>query len=184
MALLAVALNLRRQRAGTAKADVAPPSWSSLWPWLVLLLVVASWEALGIDTGRREPHLTISALAGAFRWLDAALMATWMLLGAGWCVARSGRSAPARAGERPDLPRGATTPGLGVIGLLLPSSRLVGVAFFVCWAAACVGTDLVARRTGRFIDAGELARLVGRSKVASLVCAGAWAYAGWHLFAH
>ena len=38
-----------------------------LSPWLILIAVAAVWDVLGIDTGPHQAHLTISALAQAFR---------------------------------------------------------------------------------------------------------------------
>jgi hypothetical protein len=43
-------------------------------PWLGFIVVIVAWEVLGIDTGPNQYHLTISALAQAYRPLNAALL--------------------------------------------------------------------------------------------------------------
>jgi hypothetical protein len=162
-------------------------------PWLGLALVVTIWEVLGIDTGRHEPHLTISALAQAYRPLAAGLLLVWMLVGLGYGVARA--KAPVgweSAKPSPGQPRDAA-PTAAAVGaqhpalmpaLLLPSSRAVGVAFRVGLVAVCVLVDQAARRSrGGVADAGDLIRLISRPRAANVVLVVAWAYAGWHLFA-
>ncbi len=169
------------------------PSLLGTAPWLALALIVVVWEILGIDTGPHEAHLTISALAQAFRPLNAALLMAWILVGVGYGVAR----ARAPVGEVADRPApGASTGNLpgaaavdrhsaGVPALLLPDNRGAGVAFWLLVVAAGVLVDLVARRSrGRLADAGEMVRLVSGSTPANVVLTAAWAYAGWHLFAH
>jgi hypothetical protein len=66
--------------AGRALVGVAP--------WLALIVITLAWDVLGIDTGPHRYHLTISALAQAYRPLDAALLLAWMLGGVGYEVAR------------------------------------------------------------------------------------------------
>ena len=105
-------------------------------PWIALVLVVAAWEALGIDTGEKVPHLTISALALAYR------------------------------GVRPAV------------------REEEGVAFFVAVAVAALLIDLVARQSGRFASGEDVLRLLLGPPIARIACGAAWAYAGWHLFAH
>lgn len=166
-----------------------------LSPWLAIALVVAAWEALGIDTGPHEPHLTVSALALSFRPFDAALFLVWILVGTGYGAARAraplGRAA-ARALRSPRSPAGAFPGGLAlgrhpalVPALLLPRSRAVGVAFWIVVVAACVVAELVARRSdGRLATAGELVRLVSGPPLVNVGLVVVWAYVGWHLFAH
>jgi hypothetical protein len=161
-------------------------------PWLALVLVVVVWEVLGIQTGPHEPHLTISALAQAFRPVAAALLLVWMLVGLGYGAARArapvdwksvtpspgasqhASSTSAAVGAHPAL----------MPALVLPSSRAVGVAFWVGLVVVCVLVDLAARRSrGRLANAEEFVRLISRPTVANILLAVAWTYAGWHLFA-
>jgi hypothetical protein len=167
-------------------------------PWLAITLVVVVWEALGIDTGTHEPHLTISALAQAFRPLDAALLLVWILVGIGYGAARARAPLPA-ASERRE-PRavgplagaggmqGAATAGhhpAVVPALLLPQSRAVGVAFWIAVIVALGLVDLWARSSGgRLATAEEFARLVSGPTLANIALIAAWTFAGWHLFAH
>lgn len=171
-------------------------------PWIALILAAATWEALGIDTGRRTPHLTISALALAFRSLDAALFFVWVIAGLGFGLARArARPAPqpvpsaraARAEAAPDRTGRSHGAGAAVIAvassrqlaLLLPASKAAGVAFWIAWLAAWFLLDAAARLSGhRFADAERLLVSVSRPLAARVVLIGAWAYAGWHLFAH
>src|ERR1700733_4306889 len=46
------------------------PALRGVAPWLALIVVVLAWEVLGIDTGPHQYHLTISALAQAYRPLN------------------------------------------------------------------------------------------------------------------
>jgi hypothetical protein len=72
-----------------------------------------------------------------------------------------------------------------VPALLLPSSRAVGVGFWLGLVAVGVVVDLAARRSGgRLANAEELLRLVADSMVANVIVVVAWTYAGYHLFAH
>ena len=64
------------------------PALRGVAPWLMLLLVTLAWDVLGIDTGPHQYHLTISALAQAYRPLNAALLLVWMLVGIGYEAAR------------------------------------------------------------------------------------------------
>lgn len=158
-----------------------------LWPWLGLTVVVVAWEALGIDTGPHQAHLTISALSQAFRALNAALLATWILVGWGYGWARS--RVPARAGPRTaGRPRRAAVVLLhspaSLPALLLPSNRAVGVGFWIGLAVAGVLIDLEARHSGgRRATAEELVRFITTPVVANVVVVAAWILAGYHLFA-
>ena len=64
------------------------PALRGVAPWLVLIVVLIAWEILGIDTGPHQYHLTISALAQAYRPLNAGLLLVWMLVGIGYEAAR------------------------------------------------------------------------------------------------
>jgi hypothetical protein len=163
-------------------------------PWLALALVVTIWEVLGIDTGPHEPHLTVSALAQAYRPFAAALLLIWMLVGLGYGVARakapvdweSAKRSPGPARDAPPMAAAVGTQHPALMpALLLPSSRAAGVAFWVGLVAVCVLVDQAARRScGRVATAAELIRLISRPRAANVVLAVAWAYAGWHLFAY
>lgn len=162
-------------------------------PWLVVAVVVLTWEILGIDTGPTQPHLTLSALSQAFRPFRAATLGVWMAVGLGYGAARA-RSARPRTEPGPPVARWSSAGLAGahpVVGrgvapaLLLPANRAVGVGFWVGVVAVCGLVELMARRSGgRVATAGELVRLVSRPTAMHLVVVGAWAYAGWHLFAH
>jgi len=156
-------------------------------PWLVLFVVVLAWEVLGIDTGRHQAHLTISALAEAFRPLNAAMLLAWMLVGLGYGVARARTpAAPGSSGAQ----RGAAHAGVMVShvpatvpALLLPSNRALGVAFWLAVPAAGALVEVAARRSGgRLATAEELVRLVTAPLAGNVVVVLAWAYAGYHLF--
>jgi hypothetical protein len=168
-------------------------------PWLGLVVLVLAWDVLGIDTGPRQYHLTISALAQAYRPLNAALLLVWMLVGVGYEAARV--RAPVD-GTQSWLPgRGAKTPETGatfaaaasggsigahhgVTGLLLPQSPAAGVAFWVAVPVVAVLLDATARRSeGRRATAEEFVRFVSTAWPANLVLVAAWAVAGYHLFA-
>jgi hypothetical protein len=178
-----------RGGGGRALAGVAP--------WLVVIAVAAAWEVLGIDTGPHAAHLTISALSQAFRPLNALLLAVWMLVGIGYAAARArapvaGATAADRRAEAiramPGVVGGAgAAPGHGhalAPALLLPSSRPVGVVFWLAVLGAVLAVDVVARRSaGRFATAGEFVRCISTSPVANVVLIAAWAFAGYHLFA-
>ena len=66
----------------------ASRSLVGLAPWLVLILVALGWDVLGLATGPHQAHQTISALAQAYRPMNAALLLVWMLAGVAYQVAR------------------------------------------------------------------------------------------------
>ncbi len=162
--------------------------------WLGLALVVLAWEILGIDTGKHEAHLTISALAQAFRPLNAATLLVWMLVGLGYGAARA--RAPGVDHPSSFHRRGAErSPPLASVmfthvpatmpALLLPSSRPSGVAFWLGIVVAIVLLDLVARRSGgRLANGEEFLRLITAPPATNVLLVVAWGYAGYHLFAH
>ena len=130
-----------------------------------VIIVAAAWDALGIDTGPHEYHLTISALSQAYRPLNALLLLVWMLVGIGYAAARarapSGmRRRDARSGLSVEAERRsggalcaaglAPVSGTGhsfLPALLLPSNRPVGVVFWVGLLVVVVVVDLLARRS-------------------------------------
>jgi hypothetical protein len=166
----------------------AGPALHGLSPWLILLTVAATWDVLGIDTGAHQAHLTISALAQAFRPVNAALLLIWILVGLGYGVARvraprtvlspkpgphilAATIVPLR--EHPEAP-----------ALLLPSSRPVGLLFWAGTCVAGVAIDQAARRShGRFATSGDLVRFTSTALVARILLIAAWTFAGYHLFA-
>lgn len=164
-----------------------------VWPWLALIVVAVAWDGLGIDTGPRQAHLTISALAQTYRPLNATLLLAWIVVGVGYGAAH------ARAPVRPPRPTeeeengGMALLGVGVVpasvhtagpALLLPSSRPVGVVFWVAVPFVAVLIDVVARRTdGRMARADEFVRFISTSPVANVALIVAWTFAGYHLFA-
>jgi hypothetical protein len=169
---------------------------------VALAVVILAWEVLGLDTGAHQPHLTISALSQAYRALHAALLVVWILVGLGYGIARA-RAARSEGRDTADAPisrspaddpphagppvagAGALTSSPHVPALLLGSSRVVGVAFWIAVIGAAAAVDLVARRSGgRLADGEELLGLVGCSRMGNAVAIVAWTYAGWHLFAH
>jgi hypothetical protein len=167
-------------------------------PWLVVIAVAAAWEVLGIDTGAHAAHLTISALSQAFRPLNALLLLVWMLVGIGYAAARARVPVPGRqAATSRDAEAFRSLPGVVwgagaapahghsvVPALLLPSSRPVGVVFWLAVLGAVLTVDVVARRSaGRFATAGDFVRFISTSPVAHVVLIAAWAFAGYHLFA-
>ena len=168
-------------------------------PWLVLITVALAWDVLGIDTGPHQYHLTISALAQAYRPLNAGLLLFWMLVGVGYEAARvrapsaapSERATPVRSD--PDTPASGAVLGAGLLnlgvhptapGLLLPSSPPVGVAFWVAVPCVALLLDLMARRSaGRVANAEEFVRFISTAKAANVALIAAWVFAGYHLFA-
>ncbi len=64
------------------------PAFRGVAPWLALVAVALAWDVLGIDSGPHQYHLTISALAQAYRPLNAALLLVWILVGVGYEAAR------------------------------------------------------------------------------------------------
>ncbi len=82
-------------------------------PWLVLLVVALAWDVLGIDTGPHQYHLTISALAQAYRPLNAALLLVWLLVGIGYELARRRAPGPALTAQTEQT---APTAAEGTVG--------------------------------------------------------------------
>jgi hypothetical protein len=161
-------------------------------PWVGLSVVVLTWEILGIDTGTRHPHLTISALTAAFRPLAAAMLLLWMLVGMGYEVARV--RAPEQSVSYVDDRGASGTPAhdcltgphvyVAVPALLLPASQPAGVAFWLCIVVAALAIDLISRRSGgRLASAEELVRFISSPMAANAFLIVAWTYAGYHLFA-
>lgn len=151
-------------------------------PWLALVLAGTAWDVLGLDSGPHQYHLTVSALAQAYRPLNAATLLVWIVAGLGYGLARARAPldhrapAPAPPGTRP-APAAAPA-------LLLPASPPLGLGFWLGLFAAAVALDAVARRTrGRIATAEEVLRLVTAPVGANVVLVLAWAYAGYHLFA-
>ncbi len=183
-------------RAGLGGARRALPG---IVPWLGVIVVAAAWDALGIDTGPHEDHLTVSALSEALRPLNALLLLVWMLAGIGYAAARSRapRSKPPEVPSGRDL--GTERRGGGALcaaglppagshplapGLLLPSNRAVGVVFWIGVLVMAVVVDLVARHSaGKLATAEEFARFISTATVANFVLITAWVFAGYHLFA-
>ncbi len=160
-----------------------------LSPWLILIAVAAVWDVLGIDTGARQAHLTISALAQAFRPVNTALLLVWMLAGMGYGLARARapRTERSATSARPPLlvasmvtPRGRPE----MPALLLPSNRPVGLLF---WGAVCIAgivIDQAARRSrGRFATSGDFVRFTSTALPARMLLVAAWTFVGYHLFA-
>ncbi len=158
-------------------------------PWLVIFVAAAAWDVLGIDTGSHQAHLTISALAQAYRPLNATLLLVWILVGVGYGAARA--RSPSEVSAHPTGQEGvACCAGTGVVphspplALLLPSSRPVGVVFWLAVLAAGVFIDLVGRHSdGRIATAEEVVRFVSTARVANVALVVAWIFAGYHLFA-
>src|ERR1700677_4379665 len=133
------------------------PALRGVTPWLVLIVVVVAWEILGIDTGPHQYHLTISALAQAYRPLNAGLLLVWVLVGIGYEAARvrapidSGGARRARGQPEAHDPRGAFAMAMGSLGvhhgtpaLLLPQSPPAGVTFWVFVPVAALVIDWAA----------------------------------------
>ena len=165
-----------------------------VWPWLALIVVAVAWDGLGIDTGPHEAHLTISALAQTYRPLNATLLLAWIVVGVGYGAARA--RAPVRS-PRPTEEEGhggTALLGVGVVpasvhtagpALLLPSSRPVGVVF---WVAVPVVADPHRRRrssvrTAAWPQADEFVRFISTAQAANVALILAWTFAGYHLFA-
>jgi hypothetical protein len=173
------------------------PALRGVAPWLALVAVVLAGEGLGIDTGPRQYHLTISALAQAYRPLNAALLLGWVLVGIGYEAARV--RAPLKSVWTSSEPRDASasengsvcaaamgTVGIhhGIPALLLPASPPAGVAFWVAVPLAAVLIDVVARRShGRRANAEEFVRFISTSRLANVALVAGWGFAGYHLFA-
>lgn len=169
-------------------------------PWLVIIVAAAAWDVLGIDTGPRQYHLTISALSQAYRPLNALLLLVWMFTGIGYAVARarapSGtreQNAPSGRGLEVEGRGGAVLCAAGAApggahpltpALLLPSNRPVGIVFWIGLLVVAVAVDLWARRSdGRVATAEEFARFISSVAAVNVVLIAAWAFAGYHLFA-
>jgi hypothetical protein len=206
-AVVGIGLSFRRgRRGGSMGCQLAPADdpWprpgrgggrlalQGVWPWLALIVVAVAWDGLGIDTGTHEAHLTLSALAQTYRPMNAALLLAWILVGVGYGAAR------ARAPVGPPDPtemegHGGTALGAGIVpatvhaagpALLLPSSRPVGVVFWVAVPVVAVVVDVVARRTdGRMARADEFVRFISTAPAANVALMLAWTFAGYHLFA-
>jgi hypothetical protein len=210
LTVMGVDVGLWRRRVRLARSGGRPigpspatvrhrPALAWLWPWLVLVSVVAVWEALGIATGPHRAHLTISALAQAFRPLDAATLAVWMLVGLAYGFARWGgpgrlsgdaggpeRTRPDRTGPPALSAAGPVAAGSGgpPAAVLLPDSRAAGVAFWVAVVLAAAALDRLARRSdGRIADGAQVLRWIAASPALNLAAVAAWAFAGYHLFA-
>jgi hypothetical protein len=173
------------------------PALRGIAPWLALIGVALAWDVLGIDTGPHHCHLTISALAQAYRPLNAALLLVWVLVGIGYEAARvrapiNGFDAVGGA-EGPGEPESGTALAVTMASfgrphatsaLLLPSSPPVGVAYWVAVPIVAVLIDVSARRSGgRRADLEEFIRFISTPTVANVVLMAAWVFAGYHLFA-
>jgi hypothetical protein len=208
-AVVAVAVALRRGRTGARLGwhlDPATEPWPrpgrggsgralrGVAPWVVLIVVALAWDVLGIDTGLHAAHLTISALAQAYRPLNAGLLLIWMLLGVGYEAARVRAPLGVTAARDADEPReGVAWCAAGVApvaghpfapALLLPSNRPAGLAFWVAVLVAAFVVDAVARRSaGRLASAEEFVRFISTATLANFALVIGWAFAGYHLFA-
>jgi hypothetical protein len=165
--------------------------------WLGFIAVIVAWEILGIDTGPHQYHLTISALAQAYRPLNAALLLVWVLVGVGYEAARVRTPVdwpggwrhggpPKIRGDGPAFAVAVRSFGThqGTTGLLLPQSPGAGVAFWVAVPMAAVLIDAAARRSaGRRATAEEFVRFISTARPANLALIAAWGFAGYHLFA-
>jgi hypothetical protein len=180
----------RPGRGGTRRALLG------VAPWLVFIVLIVAWEVLGIDTGPRRYHLTISALAQAYRPLNAALLLIWVLVGLGYEAARLRAPLGGPNGRRPAEPPktgggaafamavGSTRANHGTTGLLLPQRPGIGVAFWVAVPVVAVLIDAAARHSaGRRATAEEFVRFVSTAWPANVALIAAWGFAGYHLFA-
>jgi hypothetical protein len=161
--------------------------------WIGLSVVTLAWEILGIDTGKRAPHLTISSLTTEFRPLHAALLLVWMLVGCGYGAARARAPIGTQTGKGRGLERGHTSAlasgngwhALSAPALLLPASNPVGLVFWIAIAVTAVALDQIGRRSGgRWASAEELVRFTTTDRVVNASAIVVWTYAGYHLFAH
>ncbi len=168
-------------------------AFAGVWPWLALIVVAAAWDGLGIDTGTHEAHLTLSALAQTYRPMNAALLAVWILVGVGYGAARARAPLGLPGPTEANGPGGTAMLGVGMVpatihaagpALLLPSSRPVGVVFWVAVPVVAILIDVVARRSaGRMARADEFVRFISTAPAANVALMVAWAFAGYHLFA-
>ncbi len=168
-------------------------------PWLTLILVAVAWDVLGIDTPPHRYHLTISALAQAYRPLNAALLLVWMLVGVGYQAARvrapfdDTRGGPTSGRTSPPATEEGTMLGAAVLAapthaaapaLFLPNSPPVGVAFWVALPIVALVVDAAARRSsGRVATAEEFVRFIATNRLVHITLVAAWIFAGYHLFA-
>jgi hypothetical protein len=183
-----------RITASTPRPPVAVdprPSLLAISPWLFLIASIVVWEVLGIDTGPHAAHLTISALAQAFRAINAALLFVWIFVGIGYGVMRARTPFDDGSVRYHDATTPLAVTGLtsthqsSIHGLLLPDNRAAGVSFWVGWVAACVLADVSARLSrGSLATAEDFLRLISRPRPVRIVLIAAWAFAGWHLFAY
>jgi hypothetical protein len=155
----------------------------------VLALIAVTWDVLGLDTGRNEPHLTLSALSQAYRAMHAGLLFVWILAGIGYVVARrrmaARREEGAAGAASPVLGAGFATFGRTPLALLEGSNRAVGLAFWIGVMFCAAVIEVLARRSaGRIATAGETVRLVSRTLPARAFLIFLWGFAGWHLFSH
>jgi hypothetical protein len=173
------------------------PALIGVAPWVVLIAVALVWDLLGIDSGPHQYHLTISALAQAYRPLNAALLLVWILVGIGYEAARVRRpkdgavfTRPGNARQNP--PEGAAVAvALGTMGphhgapaLLLPQSPLVGVVFWVALPVVGALIEVTARRSaGRLATGEEFIRFISTAGLVNVSLIAAWVFAGFHLFA-
>jgi hypothetical protein len=161
--------------------------------------VVLAWDVLGLDTGPHSYHLTISALAQAYRPLNAALLFVWLLVGIGYETARLRApivatlpSVPPREADpnRPE-PGGVLSAGVLTVGshpatpgLVLPPSPALGVAFWIAVPVVALLVDAAARRSaGRVANGEEFIRFISTPRWANALLIAGWAFAGYHLFA-
>ncbi len=167
-------------------------------PWILLFALALAWDVLALDTGPHEYHLTISALAQAYRPLNAALLLVWIAAGIGYVVARvrapvhSQNTSGSLVETDPDTPAPSAL-GAGMLSggghpfapaLFLPSSPPVGLAFWVALPILVIVVDQSARRShGRVANGEELIRFISKPTVANVVLIGLWVLAGYHLFA-
>jgi hypothetical protein len=208
-AVLLIDVLLRRQRSGGRAVWRAAEPWPrpgrggsgpalrGVSPWVALIVIALAWDVLGIDSGPHQYHLTISALAQAYRPLNAALLLVWVLAGIGYQVARVRapiEPTPAPGGANaPDAPKhgGAFALAVGPLGihhgtpaLLLPQSPGVGVAFWLVVPVAALLIDVVARHSqGRWATAEEFVRFISSARIANVALTVVWLVAGYHLFA-
>jgi hypothetical protein len=173
------------------------PAFRGAAPWIALVLAAVAWDVLGIDTGPHQYHLTISALAQAYRPLNAVVLLAWILVGIGYQAARV--RAPAHEtgaiseNSGPETPEhrtafaaavGSLGPHPSSPGLLLPQSPSLGIAFWVAVPVVAVLIEMAARRSrGRTATAQEFVRFVSTSRFARLPLVAAWVLGGYHLFA-
>jgi hypothetical protein len=207
-AVVAIDLSFRRGRRGEPmgwRLRPADDPWprpgrggarqalKGLWPWLALIVVAAAWDGLGIDTGPHVAHLTISALAQTYRPMNAALLLVWILVGLGYGAARARAPVAPPDADDTDASGGASLLGVGTTpalvhaagpSLLLPSSRPIGIVFWIAVPVVAVLIDVIARRTGgRMARADEFARFISTAPAANAALTLVWAFAGYHLFA-